>query len=81
MPQPTTDKKARVRIFINDDPVFAPTERMTGAEIAALGGVTPGNQLLIDVPGPGEDTPVGPDEVVELRPGMKFYDVPVGTFG
>lgn len=81
MPQPTTDKKTRVRIFINDEALFAPEEQMTGAALAVLGGVQPGNQLFIDVPGPGDDLPVAPDEVVELRAGMKFYDVPVGTFG
>jgi len=40
-----------------------------------------GNQLFLEVPGPGDDRPIGLDETVTLRSGMRFYDVPVGNFG
>lgn len=84
MSQPTTaatDSRKRIRIFVNDNPLFATQETMTGAEIAALGGVTVGNQLFLEVAGPGDDVPIGADQHVQLKSGMKFYDVPVGTFG
>jgi len=77
----TTESRKRVRIFVNDEPFFAPEPSMTGAEILALVGVAEGNQLFLEVPGPGDDRPIRADETVALRPGMKFYDVPVGTFG
>jgi hypothetical protein len=54
---------------------------MTGAELLSLAGLPADNQLFLEVPGPGDDRPIRPDEPVKLRPGMKFYDVPVGTFG
>lgn len=53
----------------------------TGAELGALAGIPSGNQLFIDVPGNGDDTPVGADEQLTVRSGMKFYDVPVGNLG
>jgi hypothetical protein len=71
----------RIRIFVNDEPFFAPESSMTGAQILALAGVPEGNQLFLEVPGPGDDRPIGPEEPVTLHSGMKFYDVPVGTFG
>ncbi len=73
--------RRKIRIFINDQPYFAPKSRMTGSEILALAGLPATNQLFLDVPGPGDDVPVSPDADFELRPGQKFYDVPVGTFG
>jgi hypothetical protein len=71
----------RIRIFVNEQPFFAPNPSMTGAEILALAGLPEGNQLFLEVPGPGDDRPIRPDEPVHLHSGMKFYDVPVGTFG
>ena len=77
----TTETGRRIRIFVNNEPFFAPKPRMTGAEILAVAGVAEGNQLFLEIPGPGDDRPIRPEEAVELRSGMKFYDVPVGTFG
>jgi hypothetical protein len=70
-----------VPIRINDVPHVAPQEVMTGAAIAAVGNFPAGNQLFLEVPGPGPDDPIGADQQIHLHPGMKFYDVPVGTFG
>jgi hypothetical protein len=70
-----------VRILINDEPFFAPDEVMTGAAIAALGAFPSNNQLFLETPEPEDDRPISPDDVVRLHAGMKFYDVPVGTFG
>jgi hypothetical protein len=70
-----------INIFINDTH-YKVTERiMTGAQIAALGGVPEGNQIFLEVPGPGEDRPVGREEPIELKSGMRFYDVPAGNLG
>ncbi|MBA3652580.1 MAG: multiubiquitin domain-containing protein [Actinobacteria bacterium] len=77
----TTESRNRIRVFVNDQPFFAPEPTMTGAEILAMAGLPAGNHLFLEVPGPGDDRPIGPEEPIELRSGMKFYDVPVGTFG
>jgi hypothetical protein len=76
-----TESRKRIRVFVNDEPFFAPEPTMTGAQILALAGLPEGNQLFLEVPGPKDDRPIRPDEPIELRSGMKFYDVPVGTFG
>jgi hypothetical protein len=75
------DTRKGVPIRINDVPLVAPEEMMTGAAIAALGDFPAANQLFLELPGPGPDDPVGADRLIRLHAGMKFYDVPVGTFG
>lgn len=77
----TTESPKRIRIFINDQPYFAPQPSMTGQQLLALAGLPVGNQLFLDSPGQAEDLPIGPGTPFDLKPGMKFYDVPVGTFG
>jgi hypothetical protein len=54
---------------------------MTGRELLDLDNVPVGNQLFLEVPGPAPDRPIGDNEPVELRSGMRFDDVPVGNFG
>ncbi len=84
MPEPTpaqTTNRTRVRIFINDNPFFAPESTMTGSALLALAGLPAGNHLFLEVPGPSDDRQIGTSEPFELHSGMKFYDVPVGTFG
>mgnify|MGYP000847094624 FL=1 len=76
-----TDSRRKLRIFVNDQPFFAPEPVMTGAEILAMAGLPEGNHLFLEVPGPEDDRQIRPDEPVKLKSGMKFYDVPVGTFG
>lgn len=70
-----------VNVHINDVHYKLDRQQYIGAELAALAGIPVGNQLFIDVPGNGDDTPVGADEQLTLRSGMKFYDVPVGNLG
>jgi hypothetical protein len=77
----TTDSRHRLRIFINNEPYFAPDPVMIGAEILTLASLPDTNQLFLEVAGPADDLPIGPEQPVNIRPGMKFYDVPVGTFG
>jgi hypothetical protein len=70
-----------INIFINDIN-YKVTERiMTGAQIAALGGIPEGDQIFLEVSGPGEDRPIGRDEPIELKSGMRFYDVPPRNLG
>jgi hypothetical protein len=77
----STTTKGEVRIFIDDRAFFAPQRSMTGAALLALAELPPANQLFLEVNGPVDDKPIGPSDVVHLHSGMKFYDVPVGTFG
>lgn len=49
---------------------------MAGRELLTLASVPEGNQIFLEVPNPGEDLPVDADAPFDLRPGMKFYDVP-----
>ena len=79
--QVATHSRNRIRIFVNDQPYFAPRPVMTGQELLGLAALPAANQLFLDVPGTADDAAVGADSPIELRSGMKFYDVPVGTFG
>jgi hypothetical protein len=76
-----TKTSTKVVIFINDQRHQAPRPALTGAEIKGLGGIPPENRLFREVPGPRDDIPVADDEVVELRNGDRFYDLPPGVHG
>jgi hypothetical protein len=78
---PETRRHHGVEIFINNKPFEAPKPEMTGRELLSLAGLSDANQLFLEVPGPGDDRPIGLDAEVKLHKGMRFYDVPVGTFG
>lgn len=73
--------RTRIVITINGRPFDAPREHMTGRELLQLADLPLTNQLFLEVPGTCDDKPIGLDTVVDLRSGMAFYDVPVGTFG
>jgi hypothetical protein len=47
-----------INIFINNTHYKVTERTLTGAQIARLGGVPDGNQIFLEVPGPGEDRPV-----------------------
>jgi hypothetical protein len=70
-----------VNIFINDVKHAVRDVPITGREIAALGEVPEGNQIFLEVPGPGDDDPIGPDRAIDPKSGMRFYDVPAGNLG
>jgi hypothetical protein len=70
-----------INIFVNDAHYMVTEPVMTGAQIAQLGGVPEGNQIFLEVSGLGEDRPVGRNEQIEMRSGMRFYDVPAGNLG
>jgi len=71
----------RIPIFINDTRHFVTDETMTGAELKALGGIPPQNKLFRETRGAGADEEVRDSEPVELKPGDRFYDLPVGVVG
>jgi len=73
--------REEIMIFINDVRFVAPSRSMTGREIKQLGNVPQGNRLFREEPGSHADTPIGDDEIVELRNGQKFYDLPPVTKG
>jgi hypothetical protein len=75
-----TDKR-HVNIQINNLHFKVSEPTLTGRGLATLGGIGEGNQLFLEVPGPEDDRQIGADEVVQLKSGMKFYDVPVGNLG
>lgn len=79
--QATKPGHVTINIQINDVHYKLDHENVTGAELAALAGIPAGNQLFLDVPGSGDDTPIGAEDHVVLHSGMKFYDVPVGNLG
>jgi hypothetical protein len=76
------DAHARTIIIFINDIQYKVTERiMTGGQIAALGGIPEDDQIFLEVPGPGEDRPIGRNEQIVLKSGMRFYDVPPGNLG
>ena len=65
-----------------DNVAYETHERyLTGAQLLALAGLPPGDQLFQEVDGDGDDDQVAPGQVVELHDGERFYAVPVGNFG
>jgi hypothetical protein len=68
-------------IFINDEQYQVEQSTITGAELKRLGGVNPGNRLFLEQPGQKPDDPIADGQTVELKPGMKFYDLPPGVVG
>lgn len=77
----TAKVRTQVIIFINDKRFEAPSEEMKGVEIKALGEIPPQNRLFKEVPGPRDDVPISDEEVVELKNGDRFYDLPRGVHG
>ncbi len=74
-------EKPGPQVFINDKPIKAPKETMTGAELKVLGGISAGNKLFKEEPGIHADTPIADSDLVTLKNGDKFYDLPPGVVG
>jgi hypothetical protein len=68
-------------VFINDVRYQLEQPSITGAELKTLGGIASGNRLFLEEPGPGADQPIADGDVVQLKSGMKFYDLPPGVVG
>jgi len=65
-----------INIWINDQKFVVQKTTMTGREIKVLASIPPENRLFLEKPGPKEDIPIGDEEIVKLKSGMRFYDLP-----
>lgn len=74
----TTHRTIPIRIDDREYHVSEP--EFTGGQLKELGGVPAGYRLFLDLPG-RDDRLVPDDEVVHLKPGAKFYSLPVGQVG
>jgi len=74
-------RDVHINIQIDGEHYRLDRQQMTGKELFALAGVAAGNQLFREVPGPADDDPIRPEDIVQLHSGEKFYTVPVGNFG
>ncbi len=79
--EPAIKPKLTINIKIDGQRYVVHERFMTGAQILAIAGLPSGDHLFLELPGSGDDEPVAPDKVVELRDGDQFYAVPVGNFG
>jgi hypothetical protein len=70
-----------VEIRVDNRPFSVVEGTTTGTRLLELVGVALTNQLFLEQPGPGEDTPIEANEEISIRAGMKFYAIPIGTFG
>ena len=71
----------RIPIFINDTRHFVDDATMTGADIKVLASIPPQNKLFRETRGSGADEEIGDNETVHVKPGDRFYDLPVGVVG
>ena len=71
----------RIPIFINDTRYFAEDATTTGAALKRLGGIPRENKLFRETRGDGADEEIGDNQTVHLKPGDRFYDLPVGVVG
>lgn len=69
-------KKKHINIWINDQKFVVLKSSMTGREIKTLASIPPENRLFLENSGPKDDTPIGDEEIVKLKSGMRFYDLP-----
>ncbi len=67
-------------IFIDGNKYEVTEATLTGAQIRALGQVPAGYRLFQDLPG-HEDRLIEDSTVVEIKPGEKFYSLPLGQVG
>lgn len=76
----------KITIIINNRPYEAPKQTMGGAEIKVLGGA-PGDYWLILIKGERDsssvedDQRIEDDEMIHLKPGMRFRVINPATFG
>lgn len=79
---PSAPSRTRtVNIFVNDRKHSVDGSALTGEQIATLGDVPAGNQIFLEVPGPGDDELIASADTVKPKSGMRFYDVPAGNLG
>jgi hypothetical protein len=78
-------QRKEVRIFFNEEPIIAPKEFWTGAELREFLNVRTEWGMFAflykEEPGKPVDTLISPDTSVRLKDGDKFYDIPMGIKG
>ena len=74
------EKAKKVSIRINREHFFIDSP-ILGSELRELGRIPAQNQLFREVPGPGADELIRPEQTYDVKPGTKFYDLPTGTVG
>lgn len=73
------EKKHRIKIFVNNEPLETEQNELTGAQIKSLANI-PADYELFEVQG-SHTIPVGNDQKVKLHENMHFRAIPAGTFG
>jgi hypothetical protein len=81
VPSESERMERRIPIFINDSRHFITDPTLTGAELKILGGIPPQNKLFRETRGSGADEEIRDNETVHVKPGDRFYDLPVGVVG
>lgn len=76
----TGPKTKKITIIINDKPHHFEGTTVSVAEIKHVAGIPPANLLFLEVPGPGDDLPIT-DEMITIKSGQHYYDMPPGNFG
>ena len=66
-------------IFINEKRFITTAEKLTGNQIKELAQIPDTYELFEAVK--GQNQPIGPDQVVEIKSGEHFRAIPPGTFG
>ena len=68
----------KIQIRIDHKVYTAPKTPMTGSELRMLPepDIGPDYDLWLENPGPRDDTKVGNDQPIDLKPGMHFYISP-----
>lgn len=70
------DKPKKHTILVNDNRYQVEVDELTGSEIKGLDSVPAANTLFLEVPGPEPDRKIDDSETVELKSGLRFYDLP-----
>jgi hypothetical protein len=73
-------KTKKITIFVNDKSYHVDGPTVTVADIKQVAGIPPANLLFLEVPGPGDDLPIT-GEVITIKSGQHYYDMPPGNFG
>lgn len=75
-------EKEEIVIFFNKEKYIAPKDTMTGAELREFFKVPSENKLFKETPGKAHpDILIKPEDIVQLKNGDKFYDLPPGIVG
>jgi len=74
-----TEKK--ITVIINQRPFHFEVSQVTGADLKRAADIAAANLLFREVPGPADDEAVVDDQLITLRSGEHFYDMPPGNFG